>query len=106
MTEARRSLWLLAVVGACGRTVTEPKADGGEVVNLTARDISAPLREMAKVARPKLATDDEAEPVRRIPHPLMRTAAHADGVLQDFVGSAPTAPTVMNFEGMGASMTG
>src|SRR5205823_1836913 len=103
-------LSFLAVSSACGKTATEPNADGGEVVNISARDVSAPLREMAKLARPTrlVRDDDEAEPVHRIPHPMMRStsALRADRVVQDFVGQVPIAATTVNFEGMGAGMAG
>lgn len=99
----------LAALPACSDKSVEPKPDGREVLNVTARDVSPPLRELAKLARPTSLDSEaeEAEPVRRIPHPQMRaTTQQPDLVVQDFEGATPIAPTVANFEGMGAGLTG
>jgi hypothetical protein len=67
-------------------------------------DVSRPLRELATLP-PQFEVEDEAEPVRRIPHPLMRAALAPDNVVQPVMGLAPAVATGVNFEGMGAGMT-
>lgn len=97
-----------ALFAACGEKQTAVVAtDGGEVVTLAAHDISAPLRELVKLPQAAPEHDaDEYEPVRRIPHPHMRAVPQPDPVVQSTMGLAPALPTVVNFEGQGAGMTG
>ncbi len=92
---------------ACGGSSTVSKPDGGEVVTLTAHDVSLPLRDMAKLVQPRARDEaDEAEPVRRIPHPKMRRTARPDAVVQDFMGQEPIVMPTVSFEGMGAGISG
>ncbi|HEY6039581.1 MAG TPA: MYXO-CTERM sorting domain-containing protein [Kofleriaceae bacterium] len=98
-----------ALVAACGdkQTPVIAATDGGEVVNLAAHDISAPLREMVKM--PQVAPEhdaDEYEPVRMVPHPHMRAVPKADPVVQSAMGIAPAIPLGASFEGQGAGMPG
>src|SRR5262245_33733086 len=79
----------------------ETQAESGAVLNVAHYDISPPLREMAKTARPRLRDDDEieAEPVRRIPHPSWTGKATTDRVAQRAPAPAEIAATTANFEG-------
>lgn len=107
MSNLLRVALLSVLLFACSEKPTAPSAtDGGELVNLTGHDISPPLRELVKLPHPDQPDVDEYEPARRIPHPRMRKNPAPDPVVQSAMGLAPGVATIVNFEGMGAGLTG
>ncbi len=103
----------LAFTWAChSDRQVDPKPDGAELVRVVAHDVSPPLRELAKLPRPQRDIDEveEAEPARRIPHPTWRSPAQlpAHDTIEQRAYAAPDAiaATTVNFEAMGAGMSG
>ncbi len=97
-------LVLSGLLCGCGDKPARTAPDGGELVTLTAHDISAPLRDMVKLPQPAQEDLDEYEPVGQIPHPHMRSTPAPDPVVQHAMGVAPAIATTANFEGMGAGL--
>src|SRR5258708_2420662 len=99
----------IAILGACGGKTADPQADAaGEVVHVVAHDVSPPLRDLAKLARPSRVADEapEAEPVRRLPLKHFKTLRAQDTAIQTAFGATPIVATAANFEGMGAGIPG
>jgi hypothetical protein len=105
----RRSV-SLAVVLLCAchdPAAVDPRPDGAVVVDVVAKDVSPPLRELAKLVRPRIASEPrEAEPVRRIPHPRMRAFTGTDRVAQRTLPEANIVAPSVSFEGVGAGLAG
>src|SRR2546423_737817 len=107
MLLSRGALFGVAAIAlaACG----PDKPVGPDVNPSVMMDISAPLRDMAKLAPAFQADGDEirgreAEPARPIPHPAAFSAAQTDPVIQHEPGTAPIATTLVNFEAQGAGL--
>jgi hypothetical protein len=106
MRQSLRALLIAVIASGCNAHQASPSPDAAQVLNITAHDVSPPLRDLAKLPSTRVRGEIEFEPVRPIPMKHFKRMDAPDPVIQTEMGAAPIAAPSVSFEGMGNGMPG